>query len=83
MYYRKLVKESVTLIFENSPRELKEKQFFNTYVHIGEKNAIPDWGWICFRNSISSRLTNLRKVTILKVKRKRRRIDALWRMNAI
>ena len=26
MYYRKLVKESVTLIFENSPRELKEKR---------------------------------------------------------
>mgnify|MGYP000003603466 CR=1 FL=1 len=37
MYYRKLVKESITLIFENSPRELKEKQFFNTYVHIGKK----------------------------------------------
>lgn len=36
MYYRKLVKESVTLIFENSSRELKEKQFFNTYVHIGK-----------------------------------------------
>ena len=31
-----LIEESVTLIFENSPRELKEKQFFNTYVHIGK-----------------------------------------------
>ncbi len=83
MYYRKLVKESVTLIFENSPRELKEKQFLIHMSILRKQNAIPDWGWICFRNSISSRLTNLRKVTILKVKRKRRRIDALWRVNAI
>ena len=50
---------------------------------LGKQNAIPDWGWICFMNSISSRLTNLRKVTILKVKRKRRGIDALCIMNAI
>ncbi len=50
---------------------------------LGKQNSIPDWGWICFRNIISSRLTYLRKVTILKVKRKRRRIDALWRVNAI
>lgn len=83
MYYRKLVKESVTLIFENSPRKLKEKQFFNTYVHIEKTKCNTGLGWICFRNSISSRLTNLRKVTILKVKSKRRGIDALWRMNAI
>lgn len=34
--YNDLRKVYTIIIFENSPRELKEKQFFNTYVHIGK-----------------------------------------------